>query len=402
MTDAKVSLVTYSTKPRGGVVHTLALAEALYAMGTSVRVHALGDPVAGFYRPVAAPVTIVPGPPGDGTLEDKVAGSIDRLADALGSTDATLLHAQDCIAARAAARVRDAGAAVTVVRTVHHVDDFSSQVLMDCQRAAILEPDVVLAVSRAWRDILQADYGVTAGVVPNGVDAARFSTPDRARAAQLRARVGAAARPLVLAVGGIEPRKGSDTLVRAIAELKAVRAVAPVLAVVGGHSFQDHRAYSERVLGLLPDLGLVLDDDVVLVGTVPDVDVPQWYAAADVLAFPSVKEGFGLAVLEAMSAGIPVVTSDLPVFREYLVPGRDALMVRPGDAAGLAAALLSTTQDAGLRRSLVDAGFAVAARFTWQESARRHLAVYADVARGQAHTLPRGRLRPDHGVVYTV
>ncbi len=387
MTNAEVALVTYSTKPRGGVVHTLALAEALHSLGAAVRVHALGDVAAGFFRPVTAPVTIVPGPPCDGTLEDKVSGSIDRLADALAQTDAPLLHAQDCIAARAAARVRDAGGrAVSVVRTVHHVDDFSSQVLMDCQRAAILEPDVVLAVSQTWRQILETDYGVTAEVVPNGVDVARFSSPDPTRAAQLRAGVGAVGRPLILAVGGIEPRKGSDTLVRALAEITIRRDVAPVLAVIGGHSFQDHRPYRERVLGLLPDLGLRLDDDVVLVGTVPDVDLPQWYAAADVLAFPSVKEGFGLAVLEAMSAGIPVVTSDLPVFREYLVDGRDALLVEPGDVSGLATALLSALEDAGRRAALVTAGYAVAARFTWQESARQHLRIYAEVARGRRET----------------
>jgi glycosyltransferase-like protein len=386
MTDPQVLLITYSTKPRGGVVHTLALAEALYAMGTDVHVLALGDPAAGFFRPVAAPVTIVPGPPGAGTLEEKVSGSIDRLAEAITASDAPLLHTQDCIAARAAARVRDAGAAVTVLRTVHHVDDFSSQVLMDCQQAAILEPDVVLVVSEVWRHILEQDYGVRADVVPNGVNLARFAAPDRMRAAELRRQVGALERPLFLAVGGIEPRKGSDALVRALGEMKAHRSVAPVLAVVGGHSFQDHRSYRERVLALLPELGLVLDDDVVLVGTVPDVDIPAWYAASDVLAFPSVKEGFGLAVLEAMSAGIPVVTSDLPVFREYLVPGRDALLIEPGDVSGLAAALLSTLEDAALRRSLVGAGSAVAARFTWHESARRHLAIYSELVRARDTT----------------
>ena len=386
MSHVPVLLITYSTKPRGGVVHTLALAEALHARGTPVRVLALGDPAEGFFRPVAAPVTIVPGPSGEGTLEEKVSGSIDRLANAIAQTDAPLLHAQDCIAARAAARVRDTGAAVTVVRTVHHVDDFSSQVLIDCQRAAILEPDVVLVVSQVWRQILENDYGVQAEVIPNGVDMARFSTPDRGRAVRLRERAGAAQRPLILAVGGIEPRKGSDTLVRALAEMKARRAIAPVLAVIGGHSFQDHRAYRDRVLALLPELGLGLDDDVVLVGTVPDSDIPPWYAAADVLAFPSVKEGFGLAVLEAMSARVPVVTSDLPVFREYLVSGRDALLIEPGDVGGLAAALLSTMEDAALRQSLVEAGSTVAARFTWQESAQQHLAVYAEVGRGRRST----------------
>jgi glycosyltransferase-like protein len=375
-----VALLTYSTKPRGGVVHTLALAEALHAVGSPVQVLALGDPAAGFFRPVQAPVTVVPGPSGAASLEEKVAASIDALTSALRGVDADVLHAQDCISARAAARVRDAGAPVTVVRTVHHVDDFTSAVLMDCQREAILEPDVVLAVTEVWRRTLAADYGVAAQVVPNGVDVERYASASPGRSAQLRRSVGAADRPLLLAVGGIEPRKGSDSLVRAVS-LLAREGVRPVLAVVGGHSFQDHRAYKEAVLAELPRLGLGLGVDVVAVGTVPDEDMPAWYAAADVLAFPSVKEGFGLAVLEAMSAGVPVVTSDLPVFREYLVAGRDALLVSVGDVPALAAALRAALFDDELRGRLVAAGRAVAGRFTWQQSARRHQDVYARLCR---------------------
>ena len=389
MSHGPVALLTYSTKPRGGVVHTLALAEALAELDVPVQVVALGDPAAGFFRPVRVPVVLVPGPVGAPDLETKVAGSIDRLAelldDVVSAHPGVLLHAQDCISARAAARVRDAaarsGSRVPVVRTVHHVDDFTSTVLMDCQRQAILEPDVVLAVTEVWRQILAEDYGVRADVVPNGVDVARYAGGSPGRAAELRRAVGAERRPLLLAVGGLEPRKGSDNLVRALAVLRRRTGLDPVLAVLGGHSFQDYRAYHDAVLAELASLGLRLGHDVVEVGTVPDVDMPSWYRAADVLAFPSVKEGFGLAVLEAMSAGTPVVTSDLPVFREYLVPGRDALLVPVGDVDGLASALAAALEDAELRSSLAAAGRAVADRFTWLESARRHVQIYADLDR---------------------
>lgn len=104
--------------------------------------------------------------------------------------------------------------------------------------------------------------------------------------------------------------------------------------------------------------------------------MPAWYAAADVLAFPSTKEGSELAVLEAMSAGVPVVTSDLPVFREYLVHGRDALLVRVGDVDGLARALRNALFDDAVRRRLVTSGVEVARRFTWRASARRHREIY--------------------------
>lgn len=372
-----LALLTYSTKPRGGVVHTLELAEALADLGVPVQVVALGEPGTGFFRPVRVPFTLIPGPVDATTLEERVAGGIDcleaGLTDLVRRQPDVVLHAQDCVSARAAARVRDSGTGVPVVRTVHHVDDFTTAMLMDCQRQAILEPDVVLAVTEVWRGILAADYGVQAGVVPNGVDVARYASASRERAAELRASVAPDGRPLVLAVGGLEPRKGSEHLVRALARVQGPR---PVLAVLGGHSFQDYRAYKEAVLADLPGLGLELGTDVVLVGTVPEQDMAPWYAAADVLAFPSVKEGFGLAVLEAMSAGVPVVTSDLPVFREYLVDGQDALLVPVGDVDALAAALDAALGDAALRRRLAVAGRAVADRFTWQASARRHLEVY--------------------------
>jgi glycosyltransferase-like protein len=381
MTHRPVALLTYSTKPRGGVVHTLELAEALSDLGVPVQVIALGDPGGSFFRPVRVPFTLVPGPVGTETLEDRVAGGIDCLQGALTQlvreTPDVVLHAQDCMSARAAARVRDAGSGVPVVRTVHHVDDFSSAMLMDCQRKAILEPDVVLAVTEVWRQILARDYGVRSGVVPNGVHVGRFATASSERAAELRRSVGASDRPLMLAVGGIEPRKGTDNLVRAMAQLRRRTSLDPVLAVVGGHAFQDYKVYRDRVLDELPSLGLEIGRDVVQVGTVPEQDMASWYTAADLLAFPSVKEGFGLAVLEAMSAGTPVVTSDLPVFREYLVGGRDAVLVPVGDVPALSAALGEVLQDAALRCRLVKAGTAVAQAFTWPASARRHLEVYA-------------------------
>lgn len=384
-----VGLVTYSVKPRGGVVHTLALAEALHAAGYPVRVIALGDPAAGFFRPVAAPFTIIEAPPSLPTLEERVFANVDALAAGLGDLAAGLpiLHTQDCISARAAARVRDAAAGPppVVVRTVHHVDDFTSPSLIDCQRQAILEPDRILVVSERWREILAEDYDTGADVVHNGVDVARFRSADPDLVAALRQRAGAAdtaGRPLILAVGGIEPRKGSDTLMAAVAALSRSGGRSgrrPVLAVVGGHSFQDYREYRDRVLASLPGLGLRLDDDVVLLGTVPDAELPGWYAAADVLAFPSTKEGWGLAVLEAMSAGLPVVASDLPVFHEYLRPGQDALMVPVDDAAALTAALGAVLDDAALAGRLRAAGYQVCARFTWDRCAAEHQRIYADL-----------------------
>jgi glycosyltransferase involved in cell wall biosynthesis len=200
-------------------------------------------------------------------------------------------------------------------------------------------------------------------------------SPTSGRAA-LRARVGAERRFLFLTVGGIEPRKGSADLIEAMGELRRTLAPPPVLAVVGGHSFQDYAAYRERVLARAEILGLELGSDVVLLGMVDDEELPLWYRAADAFVFPSRKEGWGLAVLEAMASSLPVVATDIPVFREYLLAGQDALMVPPGRPASLADAMRRLVADGGLRARLRLAGAQVAGRFRWEDTARRHQSVY--------------------------
>jgi glycosyltransferase-like protein len=378
LAQPRVALIAHSTRPRGGMVHTLSLAEALHRAGTPVHVLALGDPAAGLFRGTEAPHTVLSAAGGD-TLEQRVFAAIDTLAGALSerADRFDLLHTQDCIAARAAARVRDSGRpGLRVLRTVHHVDDFSTRALIDCQRQAIVEPDRVLVVSEQWRGILRDEYGRAADVVPNGVDPDRLAAPPADYRAALRALIGATDRFLFLAVGGVEPRKGSVHAFAALARLRRA-GVNAMLAVVGGHSFQDYTAYRDAALATLPDLGLALGRDVVLLGTVDERELAGWYHSADALCFPSVKEGWGLAVLEAMCAGLPVIASDLPVFREYLVHGENALLPPAADDVALAAAMRAVAGDAGLRDRLRAGGHAVVPRFTWDASAQRHRAIYA-------------------------
>jgi len=375
----RVALVTYSTKARGGVVHTLSLADALFEQGVGVRVIALAPEGKDFFRPVRAPYALITASPWAPTLEERVFNAIDDLEAGLSELvdDVDILHTQDCISARAAARVRAEGAPVAVLRTVHHIDDFHTEALVDCQRQAVLEPDEVLVVSRFWQQVLAHDYGVTATVVSNGVDADRFARPPSAALhTRLRARVGAIDRPLILAVGGIEPRKGSIELIEALAMLCDELRPSPVLAIIGGQSFQDHRAYRDRALARAVELGLVADRDIVQLGTVDDAELPAWYHTADVLAFPSVSEGWGLVVLEGLAAGLPAVVTDIPVFREYLTPGAGVLMVPPSAPDELAAALRAIVTDASLAAQLSAAGPAVARRYPWSASAEQHRAIY--------------------------
>ncbi len=390
----RICLVTYSTRPRGGPVHTLELAEALLAAGCPVHVFAIGDPGAGFFRPLDVPHTIFAGPEPGGTLEDRVFASVDALAAGLAAAVPgrfDIVHVQDCIASTAAVRLREEHPCLPIVRTVHHLDDFTTSALVNCQHRSVLEPDHLLVVSEFWRRALAEGYGVEATVVTNGVNAARFAT-GRASVVQraaLRARAGADGRFLFLTVGGIEPRKGSLHLVEALGALRHQLDPPPMLAVVGGHSFQDHAAYREAALARAADLGLS-DRDVVVLGTVPDDEMPGWYQAADAFVFPSVKEGFGLVVLEAMAAGLPVVASDIPVFREFL-GGGEAVLARAGDSASLTEAMLWMMTDRAGRLGLAAGGPAVAARFSWARTARQHLAFYERVLASMTRRTTRHR-----------
>ena len=374
----RIALVTYTTKPRGGAIHCLELAEALHRNGCRVHVFALGDPAAGFFRPVTVPHTIFPAPGPEGSLEERVQRALDALRRGLEREhfrDGDLLHAQDCIAGRAVVAIRDAGAPVLAVRTVHHIDDFTTEALIDCQRRSITEPGHVIVVSQFWRARLREDFGVDTDVVTSGVDTERFRHPHGVRPGLLRMRAGAAGRTLFLTVGGIEPRKGTRDLVEALALLRRRMTPPPVLAVVGGHSFQDYRPYAESVLERAHSLGLEAGKDIVRLGTVPDAELPGWYHAADVFVFPSVTEGWGLALIEAMAAGLPAVATDIPVFREF-IDGDQAVLVPPSDPVALSQAMLAAATDPALRRRLARQGPKVAERYTWDACARQHIALY--------------------------
>ncbi len=222
--------------------------------------------------------------------------------------------------------------------------------LRECQRASIEDVNRRICVSRHWAEVLERDHGVDAEVIPNGVDAARFAGCRLGRA-EAGARMGWGARPAILAIGGIEPRKGSRTLLEAFARARAALGPGALLAIAGGETLFDYADYRAAWEGDAARLGLrvhrgpapAAGADVAVLGPVADAEMPTLYRAADAFAFPSEREGFGLVVLEAQAAGLPVVASDLPVLREFLSPGEDCLMVPAGDAAALAEALVAAT-----------------------------------------------------------
>jgi len=259
---------------------------------------------------------------------------------------------------------------------VHHVDDFTSPSLVDCQERSIVGPDRVLCVSEPWVERLAEDFGRHAEIVRNGVDTDRFRpAPDAASRDRDRERLGLGGRFAVLTVGGIEPRKGSLTLVRALAELRRlVPERDPLLLVAGGITLFDYREEVERFERLTRELGVA--EHVRVLGARPPEEIERLFRAADAFAFPSVKEGFGLAALEALAAELPVVASDLDVFRSFMTDGESALLTPTGDAGALARALAAVAVDGELRARLRAGGREVAREYTWDAAAATHERAY--------------------------
>lgn len=365
--DLSVALLTYSTKPRGGVVHTLALAEALVELGARVTVWSLGrGGDTGFFRPVDPRVRlrVVPLPEIAGeTVGQRVLRSIEVLGSALHAWPERpdVVHAQDCISANAAG---------PCVRTVHHIDHFTTPELVACHDRALRRPHTHVCVSAAVARELHAEWGIAAHVVPNGVHAARFAAAAGPGGAAARAAWTGRLGRYVLTVGGIEPRKGSLRLLDAHALLLR-RHPGTALVIAGGETVFDYRDYRAAFSARAAELGV----EPVVLGPVPDPDLPALVAAASAFAFPSVQEGFGIAAMEALAAGVPVVVSDLPVLRETFAGAVRFAADADELADGLDRAL--TAPDPAHR----SAGRELAEHFTWAEAARRHVALYTALLR---------------------
>jgi len=230
----------------------------------------------------------------------------------------------------------------------------------------------VIAVSHATRDDLMRLLHIPEAkiaVVPHGVDAA-ITRPSQDLAVAVLSRYGIT-RPYVLALGTVQPRKN---LVRLVAAFGAMRAAGlPHTLVIVGRSGWLANPIHEAVAvhGLT--------EHVHFTGYVPDVDLPALYAGADVLAFVSLYEGFGLPALEAMAYGTPVVAANTSSLPE--VVGGAGLLVDPTDVAAIAAALTRVVSDGALQARLVAAGQSRAVAYTWERCARETLAVLEATAR---------------------
>lgn len=271
--------------------------------------------------------------------------------------------------------------ALPVVVTVHdlaflaHPETFhrsKRRYLSAMTRLSVHRARRVIAVSAHTKDDLVRSFGVAptkVTVIPNAMDD-RFTPDEDWRSAdQFRAEHGLPER-YILFVGTLEPRKNLRRLIEAFALVAQVDAdVALVIVGAAGWMSSDLaplvrvRALSERVI---------------FAGYVPDEELPHWYRAATIFCYPSLYEGFGLPVLEAMACGTPVVTSTTSSLPE--LTGDAALHVDPTDVAALADSLRTLLADPARRSMMREAGLVRARGYSWARTAAATYAVIEDAA----------------------
>ncbi len=209
-------------------------------------------------------------------------------------------------------------------------------------------------------------------IVPPGVDHAFFSPGDRSGA---RFALGLGDHPVLLFVGRIQPLKGLDVAVRALAALDRRDAV---LVAVGGTSGPAGDQHLAEVLAMARDLGV--HDRIRLVEAQPHHLLSTFYRAADVVLVPSRSESFGLVALEAAACGTPVVASDVGGLGTLVRHGESGFLVAERDPAQFALHVDTLLADPDLGAALGAGGARVAAGYTWSTTAARLRRVYDDVA----------------------
>jgi len=200
------------------------------------------------------------------------------------------------------------------------------------------------------------------GIIPNGVNFKRFSNQKK--------NMVLIGDPSILYFGNLLARKGVDILIRAIAKAKAEL---PEIKL--------HLVGSGDLCGYLKQLALgeKIDRQVVFWGSADYTLVPQYYKGADICVFPSRYEPFGIVILEAFASGKPVIASHVGGIPEIVSDGKNGVLVKPNDPVALSDAIVALSQDDNLRKKLSECALETAARYSWENIAKKYLLLYSDL-----------------------
>jgi phosphatidyl-myo-inositol alpha-mannosyltransferase len=319
------------------------------------RVEVVGRPVLVPYNQSVAPVALSPR-----------AGQ--RILRALGDYSADIVHVHEPLSPVVSLAAAAFGPR-PVIGTFHAWSSTNRVYRLAglAGRRVVRRLDARIAVSPSAQHYAAAALRMPLGsfrVLPNGVDDTAFAT------AEPLPELIDPGRPLILFVGRLEPRKGVDVLMRAFLRLRASTPRVRLCVVGEGPG-------RERYQQMIPPS---IRPDAQFVGAVDQAELPRYHASADVFVSPAVGgESFGVVLLEAMAAGLPVVASDIPGYRTVLKDGRQGRLVPPNDAFALAEAVATLLENEKLRLAMGAEGRQTAAEYAWPVIGRRIESVYRAV-----------------------
>ncbi len=234
--------------------------------------------------------------------------------------------------------------------------------------------DHILADSEATKYDLIELYGVLSdkiSVLLSGVDERFHKIDNTVGLLTTRRKYGIGNEPYIFSVGTVQPRKNYSRLIQSLAQLR-LSGYDINLVIAGGRGWLEDPIYESI-------RAAKMEKHVHFIGFADEADLPALYNGAYCCAFPSLYEGFGLPILEAMSCGTPVITSNVSSLPE--VAGDAAITVNPYDIDALTHAIKKVMDDQNLYQTLVQKGFERAKLFSWDKSARQLRDIYATLLR---------------------
>jgi glycosyltransferase involved in cell wall biosynthesis len=260
-------------------------------------------------------------------------------------------------------------ASVLVIHDLHHLnlpENFPLFKLIFLRSIIFLSAktaDGIIAISEKVKNDLMKLYHITSErikVIYHAADLNTFSPGEKNEVAKIRTKYNLPGR-FILCIASSLPHKNHKRLIQAFRKVKSI--IPGMKLVLAGTT---HEGF-EKIIQKIKEMQL--EDDIFSVGWIPFEDIPLLYSASELLVFPSLHEGFGLPLLEAMACGLPVVCSKIEPLTE--IAGDAAFFVNPYNCDDIADGIVSVLQNEELQKNLIDRGFRKAQEFTWVNTAQK-------------------------------